>query len=119
MKTTKIAVIGAASILAMVALLLAYPAMAATNLSLTGAQPLSGTTLASSSSGTNLASASATLTVGQTVTLTSTNGKFAVVGTPSQTGTAAGTVVLSVTGAFKGGYSLSIASGTVTIGGSS
>lgn len=119
MKTAKVAAIGAASIFAMVALLLAYPAMAATNGGVPNAQPLGGTALASSSASSSIVPAPAALTAGQTITFTSTNGQFRVVGSPGESGTASGTLALSVTGAFKGGYSLSIASGSLTINGTS
>lgn len=119
MKTmTKTAVIGAASIVAVVALLLAYPVMAAPNASSGNGYPLTGTALAAtSSSNQSIVPGQAALTVGQTLTFTSTSGQFHVVGKPSETGSASGSVVLTVTGAFKGGYSLSIASGTMTING--
>ncbi len=41
------------------------------------------------------------------------------IGNHSNTGTASGTVTFTVTGAFKGGYALSISSGSLTIGSTS
>lgn len=61
------------------------------------------------------------LSVGQTVTLTSTSGTWTVIspsGKPSvSSGTASGTVTLAVTGAFRAGYALSIGSGSLVING--
>jgi hypothetical protein len=118
MNTTKMAAIGAASTLAVVALLLAYPAMAATNNGADGF-PLTGTALAATSNTQSIIPSTTALTVGQTMTFTSTSGQFHVVGSPKETGTASGTLALTVTGAFKGGYSLSIASGSLNINGTS
>jgi hypothetical protein len=118
MKTTKVAAIGAVSVFAMVALLVAYPAMAATQAgSLSPAVPLTGTSLASTSTGsTSIIPPPTALTAGQTITFTSTNGKYVQIGTPTNTGTASGAVTFTVTGAFKGGYALSITSGSLAIG---
>ncbi len=118
MKTTKIAAISAVTVFAMVALLVAYPAMAATQAaSLSPAVPLTGTSLASTSSGsTTIIPTPTALTAGQTITFTSTNGKYVQIGTPTNTGTASGAVTFTVTGAFKGGYALSITSGSLAIG---
>jgi hypothetical protein len=80
---------------------------------------MSATALATTSGNTDIIPTPAALTVGQTITLTSTAGQFRVVGHPGETGTASGSMVLTVTGAFKGGYALSITSGTVTINGTS
>lgn len=115
MKTTKIAAIGTASAIAVVALLLAYPAMAATGGSTSGS-PLTGTALGSGSNQSVLTTPAA-LTVGQTLTFTSTSGQFHVVGDASKAGSASGTITLSVTGAFRGGYALSVASGSLTLNG--
>jgi hypothetical protein len=57
------------------------------------------------------------LTVGQTITISSTSGHFYVVGDKSETGPASGTVTLTVTGKFAGGYSLSITSGSLGVNG--
>ncbi len=57
------------------------------------------------------------LTVGQTITITSTSGHFYVVGDKSETGPASGTVTLTVTGKFAGGYSLSITTGSLGVNG--
>jgi len=118
MKTAKIAAIGAVTVFAMVALLVAYPAMAATQAaSLSAAVPLTGTSLASTSTGsTSIIPTPTALTPGQTITFTSTSGKYVTIGSTSGTGTASGAVTFTVTGAFKGGYALSITTGSLTIG---
>jgi hypothetical protein len=113
MKTAKIAAIGSASIIGLVALLLAYPAMASVN---GGGYPLAGTAIANTASGSSSIIPTPTaLTVGQTITFTSTNGQYRQIGTPSNNGVASGTMVLTVTGAFKGGYALSLTSGSLTL----
>jgi len=118
MKTAKKAAIGAVSVFAIVAVLLAYPAMAATQAaSLSPAVPLTGTSLASTSTGsTSIIPAPTALTAGQTITFTSTNGKYVQIGAPTNAGTASGTVTFTVTAAFKAGYALSITAGSLTIG---
>ena len=59
------------------------------------------------------------LTVGQTITVTSTQGRYQVVGTPNDNGTASGTVTFAVTGSLSQGYTLSITGGSITIGSTS
>src|SRR5271170_3634914 len=89
MKTAKIAAISGASIFALIALLLAYPAMAATNSGSSDGYPLAGTALANTVSATTSTSIIPTptaLTAGQTITFTSTNGVFHVIGHPGKTG---------------------------------
>lgn len=61
--------------------------------------------------------AAANLTVGQTITVTSTQGTYYVVGSSGSNGTASGTVTFTVTGKLTGGYTLSISSGSLTIAG--
>jgi hypothetical protein len=57
------------------------------------------------------------LSVGQTVTVTSTSGEYFVVGGPSTNGTASGTMTFTVTGKLSQGYTLSLTSGSLTIAG--
>jgi len=57
------------------------------------------------------------LTVGQNITIASTQGHFRVVGDKSENGTASGTVTFTVTGKFAGGYSLSITTGNLNVNG--
>jgi hypothetical protein len=59
----------------------------------------------------------ANLTVGQTITVTSSRGSYYVVGTPSSNGTAWGTITFAVTSKLSGGYTLSITSGSIVVGG--
>ena len=120
MKTTKFAAIGAASILAVMALLLAVPAMAATqNTSLIASTATSTTT--STAVSTTVLPTPPILTVGQTITFSSTSGVWKVISDPTakvKTGPASGTMTLTVTGVYKGGYTLSLTSGSVSINGS-
>lgn len=110
MKTasTRIATVGAA--VGIVAVLLAMsgaltPVFAATQVA------------AGTATTTSVSSAIPTLSVGQTINITSTSGHFHVVGDKSQTGLAAGSVTLTVTGKFAGGYSLSITTGSLNVNG--
>lgn len=57
------------------------------------------------------------LSVGQTITFTSTSGEYRTVGTSSTNGTASGTVTFTVTGGLSQGYTLTITSGSLTIAG--
>lgn len=59
----------------------------------------------------------ANLTVGQTITVTSTEGEFQEVGTPNSNGTASGTVTFTVTSKLAEGYTLSITGGSLVVGG--
>jgi hypothetical protein len=116
MKTTstkKIATVGAtigilAALLAMSGAL--APVLAAT-------QQLASTTTSAVTSSSP--SAVPSLSVGQVITITSTHGSFHVVGDKAVNGTASGTVALTVTGKFAGGYSVSITSGSLSFNGAS
>lgn len=57
------------------------------------------------------------MTVGQTITITSTQGKFYVVGDVQNNGTASGTVTFTVTGKLSAGYTLSITQGSIVVNG--
>ena len=57
------------------------------------------------------------LTVGQTITLTSSQGAYHIVGSPSDNGTASGTMTFTVTSKLSAGYTLSITSGNLVVGG--
>jgi hypothetical protein len=65
----------------------------------------------------SVSSATPALTVGQVITITSTQGHFVVVGDKSEKGTASGSVTFAVTGKFAGGYSLSITAGSLDVNG--
>lgn len=59
----------------------------------------------------------ANLAVGQTITVTSSQGAFQVVGSSNSSGTASGTVTFTVTSKLAEGYTLSITSGSIVVGG--
>ena len=111
MNTKKIAVASTIGVFAVMAMLIAYPAMAA-----------SGTPSASNIQQmiqhpryANLNKIQ--LSTGQTVTLTSVAGGYWEVGDRSVNGTATGSMTLQVTGSFKGGYALSVTGGSLSIDG--
>lgn len=55
--------------------------------------------------------------VGQTIKVTSTSGEFSTISSSSTNGTASGTLTFTVTGKLSQGYALSLASGSLTIAG--
>jgi len=59
------------------------------------------------------------LSVNQTITITSIQGSFKVIGDASQNGTASGTLIFNVTGNLTHGYTLELTSGTLSINGTS
>ena len=59
----------------------------------------------------------ANLSVGQTITITSTNGRYFITSSPDQNGTASANFTFTVTGKFESGYALSLTSGTITFNG--
>jgi len=59
----------------------------------------------------------ANLTVGQTITVSSTQGKYFVVGDAAHNGTASGTVTFTVTGKLAAGYTLSLTQGSLVVDG--
>ena len=59
----------------------------------------------------------ANFTVGQTISITGTQGEYHLASNQSQTGTASGSLTLTVSGKLTGGYTLSISSGTIVVGG--
>jgi hypothetical protein len=138
MKASKIAVVALGA--AVMAALLAYPAFATT--ASTNGGPTPSTSSVAAAPG-NAASAPALMhriagffagrggghfggggqgqaaifTTGQTITLTSTNGKYFVVGTQGKTnGTASGTLTFTVAGKLAGGYILNVG-GSLTVAG--
>lgn len=56
------------------------------------------------------------LSVGQTITITSTQGRFKMLGSQVN-GTASGTLTFTVTGKFARGYSLSLTGGSINVNG--
>jgi len=110
-RTKKLAVATTLGTFAVLAILLAYPAMAM-SAAPTGANP---TQLLQ-----NLNRAvpeKISYSAGQTITLTSVAGGYHEVGNPSVNGTASGTLTLQVTGVFARGYSLTITGGSFDING--
>lgn len=112
MNTKKTAVASTLGVFAVVALLFAYPAMAASAPPNTNTQQL----LTRSE---HIPSQKIHLTVGQNITLTSVAGGYWVVGDRSSNGTASGTLDLQVTGALAGGYTISVSGGALDINGTS
>ncbi|HLQ06286.1 MAG TPA: hypothetical protein VK126_00860 [Nitrososphaerales archaeon] len=112
MNTKKIAIASTIGAFAVMALLFAFPAMAASP----GAQqnPNVQQLLQHQQNG---AVDKIQLSVGQTITLTSVAGGYREVGNPAVNGTASGSMTLQVTGAFKGGYALTVTGGSLVIGG--
>ena len=111
MNTKKIAIASAVGAFALTAMLVAYPAMAA-----------SGTPSASNVQQmlqhpryANIDKIQ--LSPGQTITLTSVAGGYWEVGDRAVNGTASGTMTLQVAGAFTGGFSLSVTGGSFSING--
>jgi len=111
MNTKKIAIASAVGAFALMAMLVAYPAMAASGSPSTSTiqQMLQHPQYA------NLAKIQ--LTTGQTVTLTSIAGGYWEVGDRAVNGTASGTMTLQVTGTFTGGYSLTVTGGSFSVAG--
>ena len=112
MNTKKLAIASTVGVFAVMALLFAYPAMAA---SPSTPQNLSAQQLLQNPQNGSLQRIQ--LSVGQTITLTSVAGGYWQVGDRSVNGTASGSMTLTVSGAFKGGYSLSVTGGTLSING--
>lgn len=112
MNTKKIAVASTLGAFAVLALLFAYPAMAAT----AGSQPNTNIQQLYARAD-QVPSQRIQLTVGQPITLTSVAGGYWVVGDPGSNGTASGTMAFSVTGALHGGYTISITGGALTVNG--
>ncbi len=106
---TRTKAIGVATIIAMVALVFAYPIFAAS-----AAAPAASSAIATSTTTTTpIVGPPAALSVGQTITFTSTSGSYKVNGDGSEHGVASGSVTLTVTGAYKYGFALLLTSGTL------
>ncbi len=111
MSTKKIAVASAVGAFAVMALLVAYPAVAA---QVAAPQPHTNQLLQRSA---YMTPKPIQLSPGQTLTLTSTAGGFWVVGDRSVNGTASGSMTLQVTGSLTGGYILSVTGGSLNVNG--
>jgi hypothetical protein len=112
MNTKNLAFASAFGTVAVVALLFAYPAIAA---SAPSPQTADVQQLFQQSQDRSLQKVQ--LTVGQNITIASVAGGYKSVGEPSVNGTAAGSLTLQVIGAFTGGYALSTTGGAITING--
>jgi hypothetical protein len=111
MNTKKIAVASTIGAFAVMAMLFAYPAMAAS-----GAPSASNIQqMLQHPQYANLDKIQ--LSSGQTITLTSVAGGYWVVGDRAVNGTASGSMTLQVTGVFKGGFALSVTGGSFVING--
>ena len=112
MNTKKIAVASTLGAVAVVALLFAYPAMAAP-----AGSPQNPNAQQLYIHSAHSHAQKIQLSVGQTVTLTSVAGDYWVVGDPGSNGTASGSMTLQVTGALSGGYTISVSGGALAING--
>ena len=112
MNTKKLAIASTVGAFAVVALLFAVPAMAASAGAPQHLSPQQILQRAQSGTPDRLQ-----LSVGQTITLGSVAGGYWEVGNRDVNGTATGTVTFSVSGAFKGGYSISVTDGSLSING--
>jgi len=111
MKTKSLAIVATVGTFAVLALLFAYPAMAAVS-----AHQNSDIQQTTQLSQNGTAAQEARLSVDQTLTLTSVAGGYREIGT-STNGTATGSLTLKVTGVFAGGYALSLTGGAITVNG--
>ena len=110
MTTKGLAIATAVGVVAVVALLFAYPAMAASLV-----PPSSQNSISQGAQSQSVILPR--LEVGQTFTLTSTAGGYVLVGDSSVNGTATGSVTVQVTGGFRGGYALSVTGGSLNVNG--
>jgi hypothetical protein len=112
MNTKKIAIASTIGVFAVMALVIAFPAMAA---SAGAPQNLNTKQLLQHSAYLN--SQTIQLTSGQTITLTSVAGGYWVVGDRDSNGTASGSMTLQVSGELTGGYILSVTGGSLNVNG--
>ncbi len=148
-QTRKVGVIAAATAIAIIALMFAYPVIASAALAAPNAGDQATSTTTSTSATTSQSTTSTTtvtiqlpqpnsLTVGEQITLTSTQGEYRNLTTtvppnavgksagaairhkadvsPTAVGTAAGTITFAVTGVLREGYTLTLSSGTLSLG---
>jgi hypothetical protein len=112
MNTKKIAIASTIGAFAVMALLFAFPAMAAS-----GSAPATTNVQQMLQHPQYAKLDRIQLSTGQTITLTSVAGGYWEIGNRAVNGTASGTMTLQVTGAFKGGYALSVTGGSLSING--
>jgi hypothetical protein len=111
MYTKKIAIASTVGAFAVVALLFAFPAMAAS------AAPNNVNPQKLLQQSPRLGSQALEFSTGQTITLTSVAGGFWVIGDRASNGTASGTMTLQVSADLKGGYIFTVTGGSLTING--
>jgi hypothetical protein len=109
MNMKKIAVASTLTVLAVVAILVAYPAMAASP------TPRTTSIQQAPQHPHYIEVKEIQLSVGQTLTLNSVAGGYWVAGDRAVNGTASESMTLQVTAAFKGGYALSLTGGSLII----
>lgn len=112
MSTKRIAVASAVGALAVVALLFAFPAMAA---QINAPQATSNGQILQHSA--YMTSQRIQLATGQSITLTSVAGGYWVVGDRASNGTASGSMTLQVSGSLTGGYILTVSGGSLNMNG--
>lgn len=112
MNTKKIAIASTIGAFAVMALVIAYPAMASS-----AGAPQNYTSKQLLQHSAYLGSQQIQFTSGQTITLTSVAGGYWVVGERDVNGTASGTVTLQVSGDLKSGYILTVTGGSFNING--
>ena len=110
MNTKKIAVASTLGALAVIAVLFALPAMAAA-----ASSPQTTNPQRLMQHSAYIHSQKIQLSVGQNITLTSVAGGYWLVGDRASNGTASGTISFRVTGAFAGGYTISVTGGSLNI----
>jgi hypothetical protein len=112
MQTKTVVLAGIAGLLAVLAVVVAYPAIAAS-------QPLQSQGQLQMSGQSSGSLAKISFTSGQTITFASTAGGYFVIGNHDINGSASGTLTMKVNGVLKGGYVVTVTGGTINIGGSS
>lgn len=112
MNRKTIALAGIAGFIAILAVVVAYPTMAATQ---TGASQSQTQLLMNGQASHSLSKVS--FTQGETVTFTSTAGGYIVIGDRDVNGTASGTLTIQVNGVLKGGYVVTVTGGSINLGG--
>lgn len=114
MNTKNLAIASTVGVVALVAMLFAFPAMAATTAS---AAAQSATPQQSIHQAQDRDLKRVDLKVGQNISIVSVAGGYREVGNSAVNGTASGSMTLQVTGAFVGGYTLTTTGGSITVNG--
>ncbi|HZW85213.1 MAG TPA: hypothetical protein VFE91_04865 [Nitrososphaerales archaeon] len=112
MNTKNLAIASTVGVVALVAMLFAFPAMAASN---RAPQSVTPQQLAHQAQYRDLKRID--LKFGQNISIVSVAGGYREVGNPAVNGTASGSMTLRVTGSFVGGYALTTTGGTISVNG--